>query len=386
MFDINTANIEDIDARLSELATETAEANEERLSEINAEIDALNERRIAIAEEIETRKADVEAVIKGDGNIIADFVEERAKETMETRNTKEYIDAYANYIKTGDATECRSLLSENAANGGVVPVPQLVYDTVGTAWEKSGIMSLVRKSYLKGNIKVGFEISAAPAAIHAEGAEEIDEEELVLGVATLIPASIKKWISISDELFDLDGEEFLRYVYDELTYRIVHYAEDVLLSIIDSAPFKNLAGNTVPAVPVVEADAIALGTIAAALGKLSDEAANPVVVMNKSTWAAFKAAQYSGSFAADIFEGMDVYFNNSIKSFDEAGDGETYAIVGDFGRGALANFPNGEEVGIKFDDTTLMTADLIRVLGRMYVALGVIAPNAFVKIAKSESE
>ena len=31
----------------------------------------------------------------------------------EVRNSKEYIDGYANYIKTGDDSECRALLSEN---------------------------------------------------------------------------------------------------------------------------------------------------------------------------------------------------------------------------------------------------------------------------------
>ena len=34
------------------------------------------------------------------------------------------------------------------------------------------------------------------------------------------PVSIKKWISISDEVVDLRGEAFLRYIYDEITYRI----------------------------------------------------------------------------------------------------------------------------------------------------------------------
>ena len=115
---------------------------------------------------------------------------------------------------------------------------------------------------------------------------------------------------------------------------------------------------------------------------LSDEAANPVVIMNKATWGTFKAAQYAGSFDVDPFEGLPVVFNNTITAASAATTGVTYAIVGDLGHGALANFPNGEGIDFKFDDMTLKKADLIEVLGREYVALGVVAPDAFVKIVK----
>ena len=55
-------------------------------------------------------------------------------------------------------------------------------------------------------------------------------------------------------------------------------------------------------------------------------------------------------------------------------------IVGDLGQGALANFPNGDEIEFKFDDKTDMTKDLVRVLGREFIAIEPVAPNAFVKI------
>ena len=104
--------------------------------------------------------------------------------------------------------------------------------------------------------------------------------------------------------------------------------------------------------------------------------------MNKATWGAFKNAQYANKFNADPFEGLDVVFNNTIKSIDAASSGDTFAIVGDLDHGALANFPNGEGIDIKVDETTLMTSDLVRVLGREYVGIGIVAPDAFVKINK----
>ena len=50
--------------------------------------------------------------------------------------------------------------------------------------------------------------------------------------------------------------------------------------------------------------------------------------------------------------------------------------------GAIANYPNGDGVEIKYDETTLMTDDIVRILGRRYVGLGVVADKAFTLIAK----
>ena len=60
--------------------------------------------------------------------------------------------------------------------------------------------------------------------------------------------------------------------------------------------------------------------------------------------------------------------------------GTAWAIVGDFGRGALANFPNGQEVKIKFDDLSLAEKDLVKIVGREFVGLGIVADHAFCKI------
>lgn len=383
--EIMVLDAEQIEARKAELKDELEKAEtNEAMDAIKAENDLLEERKAQIKLEVEKRKADMAAVIKGNGDVVEEVKDERTKDKMEVRNSKEYIDAYAEYIKTGNDVECRNkITSENdtTPNGtGTVPVPEFVYDIVKTAWEREGVMSLVRKSYLKGNLKVGFEISGSDAYIHDEGAAAISEEDLVLGVVNLVPKSIKKVVQISDEVYDLRGEEFLRYIYDELTYRIAKKAANELIAKIEACG--TVSTTTCPAVPKLTAASPAVGTVAAAMALLSDEAANPVVIMNKATWGTFKAAQYSNSFDVDPFEGLPVVFNNTITAASAATTGVTYAIVGDLGHGALANFPNGEGIDFKFDDMTLKKADLIEVLGREYVALGVVAPNAFVKITK----
>ena len=377
--EIMALDIEQIEARSLEIANELeAVETNEAMDAIQAEMEALEERKAQINIEIEERKKDMAEVIKGSGQVI-EKVTERKNNTMEVRNTPEYIEAFAKYIKTNNPAECRALLTENVS--GKVPVPEFVYDIVKTAWEKEGIMSLVRKSYLRGNLKVGFEISSSDAAVHTEAANSaVSEETLVLGTVNLVPVSIKKWISISDEVYDMRGEEFLRYIYDELAYRIAKKAADELVAKIQACG--TVSTTTCPAVPKVTAASPALGTIAAAMAMLSDEAANPVVIMNKQTWGTFKALQAGGYYGYDPFEGLPVLFNNTITAASAATTGVTYAIVGDLGQGALANFPNGEGIDFKFDEMTEMTKDLIRVLGRQYVGLGVVAPNAFVKIVK----
>jgi len=352
-----------------------------------ADLDALEAEMKGINEEIEARRAEEakkaeirSAVAAGAGTVVQQFKEE-TRENMnieEIRNSQKYIDAYAEYIKTSDPAECRALLSENDANG-TVPVPELVYDIVKTAWAREGIMSRVRKAYLRGNLKVGFEISSSAAATHSEGVA-VSEETLVLGVVELIPESIKKWISVSDEAMDMRGESFLRYIYDELAYRIAKKAADMLVAKIQACG--TVSTTTCPAVPAIKVATPTLGTVAEAIANLSDEATNPVIMMNKLTWGTFKGLQAAGNYGYDPFEGLPVVFNDTITAISAATTGVAYMIVGDLDQGALANFPNGDDITFKYDDMTLATQDLVRVIGREFVAIGVVAPDAFVKVTK----
>lgn len=377
--ELKDMTIEELLERKAQIAID-AEAPEADLNALTDEVRAINEE-IEARKNAEAQKAKIRAAVANGAGEVTETIEPEIREEKKTmeeiRNSKEYIEAFAQYIKTEDPTECRALLSENGS--GSVPVPELVYDIVKTAWEREGIMSRVRKAYIKGNLKVGFEISSSAAATHNEGVA-VDEESLVLGTVALIPQSIKKWISISDEAMDLSGEAFLRYIYDELAYRIAKKAADLLVEKIIACG--TVSTTTCPGVPAITEASISVGTVAKAIANLSDDAANPTIMMNKLTWGKFKAAQAANGYNYDPFEGIPVVFNNTITSFDAASTGDTYLIVGDLDQGALANFPAGEEISFKYDEMTLATQDLVRVIGREYVALGVVAPDAFVKVKK----
>lgn len=371
------SRIEEIETRLSAIKAEV-ELEGADITALSTETDSLLEERKALLDAVETRKATLAKIANLPAAQCEDITIQEDNSMEMTRNSKEYVNAYAEYIKTGDDTQVRSLLTENVS-GGTVAVPDVVVSAIQTAWDNEPIMALVKKTFLKGNVKIGFEISATGAVEHTEGGAAVTEEELVLGIATLTPVSVKKWISVSDEALDLSGDAFLQYIYSELGYQIAKKVADEIIA--DIVATNGTGSATVPAQAVIAA-APGLATIATAIANLSDEATNPVVIMNKLTYADFKAVQAGANYGQDVFDGLQVVFNNSLPAYGTASTGDTYAIVGDLGRGAIANFPNGQEIEFKFDDKVLMTQDLVRVLGRMYVGHGVVAPKTFTKITK----
>ena len=378
--DFKEMSVEELLERRSAIAGEV-DAEGADLDALEEEVKSINEELEARKEE-EAQKAEIRAeVASGAGEIREEIpTEERKVMTLEEiRSSHEYNVAYANYIKTEDDSECRALLTENVS--GDVPVPTYVEGRIRTAWQRNGLMDLVRKVYIRGNLKVGFELSATAATVHTESTTPIAEEELHLGVVEMVPASIKKFIRISDEAMDLGGEAFLDYIYDELAYQIAKKAQSELISKITALT----ASATTQAVGVgVIAGTPSLGVVANALGTLSEEASNPVIVMNKGSWAQFKAAQYAANFPIDLFEGLPVHFDSSLPAYTSntatLAAGTTWMVVGDFGQGALANFPNGDEIRIKFDDLTYAEADLVKIVGREYIGLGIVADHAFCKV------
>lgn len=371
--------IDEIETRLAAIKTE--------LDQPEADLDALQEEvRSLTAEREELRKAAKEdeekrsAIANGLGTIIEKQEEERKPMTIdEIRNSKAYIDAYAEYIKTGDDRECRAIMkTENAASGGQLPVPVLVDQTVRTAWENDQILSRVTKTYFKGNLKVTFERAGDVAYEHGEGTTAPTEESLTLGIVTMIPKNVKKWIRISDEVAAMGGEEFLGYIYRELTYQIIRKLSALVIADIAGADTSHSASAIgVPKVTL----APDVNTIATAVANLSDEATNPVVILNRLTEVNFRAAYAAGNFAVDPFVGLTRVYTSALPAYDTADASAVYAIVGDL-TGAQVNYPEGDGVILKYDDLTEAEADLIKIVGRQYAAHGVTGPGKFVNVAK----
>lgn len=366
-----------IEVRNAELNKEIEAATDQaQLDAIVEERQLLDERADALKAEVEARKADMVKVAKGSGSVI-ETAPKAVQTCDEVRSSKAYTDAYARYLVNGDAEECRSLLTTNVS--GSLPVPTIVDEIIRTAWDNSDILSRVRRTFVKGNLKVAFEKSADGAYVHTEGTTAPTEESLELGIVEMIPANIKKWITISDEVIAMGGEALLRYIYDEITYQIVtKKLSDLVVADIIAAP---TSATSTKASAAAITSAPGLDTVAKAFANLSDEARTPVVIMNKLTYANFKTAQAGGYYAVDPFEGFPVLFNNSLPAYSAASANAVYMIVGDLS-GVQVNYPEGDGVVIKYDDLSLAEKDLVKVVGRQYAAHAVTACGRFCNVKK----
>lgn len=379
--ELENMTVEQIEARRAEIAAELEtegadlDALETEARNLNAEL----ERRRAADEQrraAETRRAEIRrAVANGAGRVVA-AAQPAAVQPVEVRNSPAYIDAYARYIRTGDDREARALLTENVS--GTLPVPEFIDGIIRTAWERDGIVSRVRRTFIRGNLRVPFELSATGAWVHTEGTTAVTEESLTLGIVEMRPATIKKWISISDEAMAMGGEAFLRYVYDELTYQIVKKLASLIVADITGSPTSSDADEVgVPKVTLAPSTT----TIATAAANLSDEARNVVIIMNRLTEAAFIEAYAAGNFAVDPFAGLTKVYTSALPAYSSADASAVYAIVGDL-RGVQVNYSEGDDVAIKFDDLSLAEQDLVKIVGRQYAAHDVTGPGMLVNIAK----
>ena len=372
--EIKNMTVDQIEARKAEIAKEleTEGADLDKLQEevkgLNAELEA---RKAAEAKRAEIRKAvaagaGVKVIVKPDDK------------PAEVRNSKAYIDAYAEYIRTGKADECRALLTVNAPNNGTVPVPEFLQEIIETAWEKNDILSRVRKTFFKGNYKVPFELSASPAVVHQEGTTAVTEESLTFGLVTMIPESVKKLVSFSDELEDLRGEAFLRYVYDEMTYRVADKLADLILDDIAGSPASSDSDEVgVPQVTM----APAILTIPTALANLSENAREPVIIMNRLTEVEFLSAYAAGNFAVDPFAGLTRVYDNHLPAYSTASGGAVYAIVGDL-VGAQVNYPVGDNIAFTYDNISRKKEDIVEILARQYAAHDVTRPGCLANLLK----
>lgn len=379
---IEEMKLEDIQARKAEIVArrdamnaelETAEdaaldALKEEAEQLNEEERQLVEREAAIYQAAEQRQKEIEEVLRSGAEKIT-FEKEKDMSNMEVRNSAEYINAFAKYIRTGEDKECRSLLTENAT-GGTLPVPKFVGDIIAEAFKESEILRRVRKTYAGGDFAQPFEYSAPIAEAHAEGSGEQEEEELLVGYVTLKAQTWKKWVSVSDEALDLmTGEALLRYLYSEIARGIVKAREKAVCDAILAAP--QTATATAPSVAKTGSAAGTIHDIVDAYALLGEGPENIVVIVSKTDYATYKGLQMAANYGVDPFDGLEVIKCNFA----------TVPIVGDL-NGVIENFPRGdEEITLKLDDKSRMKEDIVEILGRMPTAIEVVGDKYFAKVS-----
>ena len=380
---------EEIITRMGEIEQRAAEI-EQILETPEADLDALNEEarglvteKASLEEQLEMLRAEAEkaeeerkAVAEGEGESKEIMQEEKKMTDLEIRGSAEYAEGFKKYIINGDDRECRSLLTTNVS--GELPVPILVEGIIKHAWESNTFLTKVRKTAFRGNLKVPFEKSADGAYVHTEGTTGLTEEDLQLGIVTLTPNNIKKWIKISDEAIAMGGEAFVTYIYEELAQRIMEKLVSELVGKVNAAGTSH--SDTVIGIPkVTEAPGITVAQNAA--DQTCEEATDLCIVLNPLSISAFRDAAAAGNYAMDPFAGLTLIKCSALPAYSSASDNAMYGIVGDL-KALQVNYPEGEGIVTKWDDLTYAEDDMVKVVARQYAGYGVTAPGRLVRLCK----
>ncbi len=374
--------LEEVEKRLAECDSirETSE-NAEEIEALAKEVEELEVRKAEL-KDLEERKAMAQEINEGkvDFTVIEERKEEiKMKDIKEFRNSAEYVNAYADYIKSGDDTEIRSLLTTAVGDAGSIAVPEIVMNEIKTAWASNALLSRISRKFEAAYITQQFEISGSDAVIHNEGSGAVSEEELSLGIATLQPKEIIKWISFSKTVMAMRGEAFLRYIYRELSHKIMRAVVKDLMEQIVALP--SSATNTTPSAAKIKVGAT-VNTVTEAFANLCDEAENPIIVINKLSYATLKAAANANGYAVDPFEKLDVVFWDQLPAYSTASENDVWMVVGDFDYGCIANFPNGDDVDIVLDTLTQKKAGMVEACGTLIGGAMPCACKAFTLVSK----
>lgn len=373
--EILALDMADLEKRSLEIAEEVKTAESDALDAMSEELDAIEERKAIIKAEAEEKRAAMEEVLSGKGETIEEKQEERkTMDNIEIRKSAEYLDAWVENLKGRANEEQRTLLTTNAGENGTIAVPTYVEDRIETAWESNEIVRRAKKSYFKGNLKVGYEASAEGAQLHPEGSAAVTEEALEIAFVELIGVTFKKMVKYSTEVLDMKGEAFVDYIVDEIEYQMAKTIGDSCITAAGtvSAPLKQIytaAGASLTTADIVGAEGMLAGD------------ANPVLITTRATAAALKAAVLSAGYGYDPFDGMEVVYVDAAAL--TVGGQAFLGVVADLSAWQI-NFPNGDDVKFVFDEYTDAPSDIVRVIGRVMAGIGVVAPHKTVFIVSQQ--
>lgn len=415
---LSSAMAEEQIAKLTERKNEIAEAMAEKrtafeesdvetrdalindVEEMQKEADGIDEE-LKELEEVKQTFAEQEERMSLVKNVETTKVEERTKDMNTNSNildSKEYRDAWVESIKKGDNNIALKVLRDDpvlglATTNDNVPVPTIWQQYVETAWFNYGKFSrLVNKSYVQGYMSIPYEASATGAAIHEEGAAALTEEEIVMGLVELKPAMLKKWISLTDEIMALTSDEFMRYVADELVYRVILALDNAILNGAVDSNGKGIVG--------IIGNALTTSVPAALSFNVVNEAIAGLVTFENLTLAINPSTFFKNFMSLTDLQGRPIYqiatdnegkpqyyingirceFTQALPAYDDADPNDVWAVVGDF-RGYRLNLPEGDMVKTLFDPYTLATEDKARMIGRLFAAGNVARPLHFAQIS-----
>lgn len=395
--------VEEVEAKKEEFESADTDKRDELLDEVEAlteEHDKLDEEAKELAEEKEELAKQEERMSLA-RSLSKTVIEER-KDQMENNTnileTAEYKQAYADYVRGKiDEKEIRSILSRSGSanlstSTSYVPIPVVMQGYVETAWYNYGKFSrLVSETFEPAIFKIPVEVSASDAAWHSENGDAVSQEEITFGQIVLQPKMIKKFIALTDELMAMGADDFLRYISDELVYKVILALDEAIINRTDVGGLGviGIAGNSLTETVSAELGFNVINEALSNLVTFEDLtiAMNPATFFNNFMGLTDQMGQPIFRIVADnnqrpqyYISGHRVEFTQALPAYADAKAGDVYAIVGNFRRGYRLNYPQGRNVITLVDPYTLATEDVVRMIGRLYVAGNVVKPKHFAEL------
>lgn len=377
------ATFEKSDVETRDALLNDVEALESEAKDIDTQVEELEELRNTLVKQ-EERMSLMD-------NVKPTKVEAR-NEAQDEFDTKEYRHAWVEMIKTGSMEAMKNLRAGVYTGLSNVPVPTIFQSYVETAWEKFGKFSrYVTKSFVKGWLSIPTEASADGAVVHTEGAEAVSEEAITLGLIEIKPAMIKKWISLTDEIMAMTDDEFMRYIADELVYRVILKLDEGIIKGALDTNGKGVVGIVGNANTKSLSSELTFNVVNEAVAELNtfDDL---LVAMNQKTFfknimgltdlqgrPIYQVASDNEGKPRYFVGGLPVEFTNALPAYDDADASDAYIVVGNF-RGYRLNLPAGDGVDTMVDPYTLATEDKVRMIGKIYAGGNVAKLGHFAQI------
>lgn len=352
----------DIEAREQILVD--VESLEKEIEEMDNEIKALEEVRENFDEQ-EQRMSLM-------GNVSTEKVEERKGFVVEEKSavgeSKEFKSALEHFYKTG---EKRAILTSQDN----LPIPTVMQREIEVAWKEYGnLVNLCNVVSVRAILAVTLELSATGAVWHEEGADAPEEEQITFGEILINPMFIKKWISLSDEVILLTGDEFLRYIAREMTYRILLALNSAIVSRTHTYN-KGVIGIVGNANATKVVATLGFNTPNVAMAQLRTWR-NVRVVLNPQTFfnnvlgmtdlqgrPIYQIMTDNEGRPRYYYAGLPVEFTDALPVYD-AESPNVYMIVGNF-EGYKLNLPYGRVPSLLYDVITQAKEDKEVVVGKL---------------------
>lgn len=374
--EFNVADIEKRDSILNEMEELK---NEQR--QLEREIQDLEQRSKTLERQEKTY-----SIMQSTGST---SVEQRTQDAEEF-DTPEYRAAFANFIKTGDSTELRAMSTETTG----IPIPMILQSSIEKAWTKYGkIAKRAKTTEIKGVLTVPVEKSSSDAKNREENGTTA-EGEIVLEEIVLRAMFTEKKMSLTDEIMALAPDEFLAYIADDITQKVLVEQEKQIVTRTHT-DMKGIIGVVDNKLTKKANSVLDFNVVNRAVARLCDEVDEVIVIMNRLTFydgimaltdttgkPIFQILTDNQGKPQHFVSGLAVEFNNSLPVYDECEDGKAYLVVGDM-QGYRLNYPEGKEnVKTLVDPYTKSDQGLVKLKGKLFTAGNVVKPGYFVQVNK----